>query len=760
MTSPDNVGGFEYTDDSVIARVSFDIPGQALNDIGQLSQAMGAMRVQLEAIARAQSDWLEYLNEIPDITERANEALRAQITLLERQSYLQNEIGGGASFSGSGGPAGVPGGGYSTAAPAGYVNPWQGVNAGMGYGYGMPGGGMTPQQGAAQAERIEREDPGLAANMDSARGRAINPALLGALGAGVANVMGRVKGQDSGKGDGNDSAKTPQPTTGERESAKPPNATAGGTPGSDPASLGPPGPDASMAEKASYYLGKGQEFANEMAAQGKGGRLGKAMGNIGNILGAGKTIADKVPGSPGDVGGLLGGLWNKVGPIGRGLTAVGGGLMAFNAVQNLGEKITDFQQLGSVQGGDYMTGMKYEAQARIMALNPFITTQQARQAMQMALKEGFRGDNYDTVQDFMISNFKELGISMGQSMELMKAQALGLSEGDDQGKIKKDLSQTLNTMKELSAEGGASLPRRAEQLQELTDNLAQKGYDPESINRTAIGLQEGYGDKLALRDSISGISNQVANSDMLNVMAAQQLGLPAHLPGVAGKALNDAGYDGDEILEVVAKMVAGFVTGFPDKIDRVGQFMSLMQGYGVELTFVEAEALYDSVTGEESPTKKANRKIARQGKTETRGGSFQGRGGGGSTSSSPADKDWTANHPSYSPSENAAGTSDSFEGAGRGAGTFAPSGYAAPPIPARGSQDATLVSTTSQVSGEVRITVDQQGRVTAPQYIQLTGQQKAALAGHGSSQLNNAPPGDPTYMHAYDAFPASGGRMA
>jgi len=760
MTSPDNVGGFEYTDDSVIARVSFDIPGQALNDIGQLSQAMGAMRVQLEAIARAQSDWLEYLNEIPDITERANEALRAQITLLERQSYLQNEIGGGAAFSGAGGPAGAPGGGYSTAAPAGYVNPWQGVNAGMGYGYGMPGGGMTPQQGAAQAERIEREDPGLAANMESARGRAVNPALLGALGAGVANVMGRIKGQDSGKGDGSDSSKSPQPTGKDRASSSAPDPTKGGAPsggGPDPASPAEPGPDATMAEKASYYLGRGQEFANEMDG-GKGGRLSKLAKGLGwasKGVGGGGWMPDGM-----SVGGLAKNAWSSLGPVAKTTGVLGAGLMAFNAAQNIGERVTEFQQLGSVQGGDYMTGMKYEAQARIMALNPFITTQQARQAMQMALKEGFRGDNYDTVQDFMISNFKELGISMGQSMELMKAQALGLSEGDDQGKIKKDLSQTLNTMKELSAEGGASLPKRAEQLQELTDNLAQKGYDPESINRAAIGLQEGYGDKLALRDSITGITNQVANSDMLNVMAAQQLGLPAHLPGVAGKALNEAGYDQDEILEVVAKMVAGFVTGFPDKIDRVGQFMSLMQGYGVELTFVQAEALYDSVTGEESPTKKANRKIARQGKTETRGGSFQGRGGDGSTSSSPADKDWTANHPSYSPSENAAGTSDSFEGAGRGAGTFTPSGYAAPPIPARGSQDATLVSTTSQVSGEVRITVDQQGRVTAPQYIQLTGQQKAALAGHGSSQLNNAPPGDPTYMHAYDAFPASGGRMA
>ena len=132
MTTPGS-DSFDYTDNSVIARVAFDIPASALSDINQITQAMGAMRTELESIARAQSDWLDYLGQVPQIAERANQAYRETITQMERMSYIQNEIGGGiGSGPGGGGDSGGPGGGgggtatgYSTAAPQGYVNPFK-----------------------------------------------------------------------------------------------------------------------------------------------------------------------------------------------------------------------------------------------------------------------------------------------------------------------------------------------------------------------------------------------------------------------------------------------------------------------------------------------------------------------------------------------------------------------------------------------------------------------------------------------------------
>ena len=47
------------------------------------------------------------------------------------------------------------------------------------------------------------------------------------------------------------------------------------------------------------------------------------------------------------------------------------------------------------------------------------------------------------------------------------------------------------------------------------------------------------------------------------------------------------------------------------------------------------------------------------------------------------------------------------------------------------------INTEGKVTGEVRSTVDQQGKVSAPQSIQLTGRQR----GVGASRMNVPPPG-------------------
>jgi hypothetical protein len=741
MTTPGGDGTFEYTDDSVIARVSVDVPSQALTDINQLAEAMGAMRTQLAAVAEAQEKWLEFLNQMPKVTRDTNDAIKDQITLLERQTYLQGELGGGrggvfsADVSGGGGG----GGGYSTAAQPGYAQPWE---------QGTPGTGFTPpapQQIAEKYQRIQAENPGLEANMQSSRGAAVNPALLtgvGAAAAAIANKFGR------GKADPGNAS--PQPTGGDRDSSAPPDPTQGGVPSTstNQNTPGDPNPDDTEDAKKDTLL---TQLVNEF----RGGKNGRAQRIAGTLLSAvGRQVGSAVlgGGSSGGGGGGISGVVGRVlgSPAAKAAGAVGLGALAFNKAQDLGEKYTEYQGLGSVQGGDAMTGMKYEAQARIMGLNPFITTQQARESMQKALKEGFRGENYDTVNDFMIENFKELGISMGQSMDLMKASVKGLGENDSQAGVKKDLDETLNTMKELSAEGGLSFPERVNQLQELKEQMASQGFSPENANRTALGLQEGYGDSMALRDSIGNISSQVSGSPMLMTLAAQKAGITGILPNALGLALDAKGMDGDEILESAASQVAQQVSGHGEYFNRVAGFQMLMLQFGVsEMEDIQkAKALYDKVTGGgEKPTEKANRTVARQGNTDTRRGQ---------TSSSPADENWTKQHSNYTPSDNAAGAAENFDKAGRGGGNFAPTGNAPAAMPTTG-QPVPSFSSNGTVSGTVTITVDQAGRVTAPPTIQLTGQQKSALAGYSSAQLNNAPPGDPTYNHSYNTFPTGPG---
>jgi hypothetical protein len=65
-------------------------------------------------------------------------------------------------------------------------------------------------------------------------------------------------------------------------------------------------------------------------------------------------------------------------------------------------------------------------------------------------------------------------------------------------------------------------------------------------------------------------------------------------------------------------------------------------------------------------------------------------------------------------------------------------------------------STEGKVSGDLRITVDQQGRVSAPQNVSLSGSQRGINAGMGSGTMNNPGPGDPAFQHAMPAFSGGG----
>jgi hypothetical protein len=71
------------------------------------------------------------------------------------------------------------------------------------------------------------------------------------------------------------------------------------------------------------------------------------------------------------------------------------------------------------------------------------------------------------------------------------------------------------------------------------------------------------------------------------------------------------------------------------------------------------------------------------------------------------------------------------------------------PPPATGKEMAdTRIRTEGNVQGEVRIVVDQNGRVTAPASVTLTGQQRGVNAGYGTGTMNSPSPGDPNFNHS------------
>lgn len=765
MTTPSD-SSFDYTDDSVIARVAFDIPHQAVGDVSQLTAAMSAMRTELESIARAQSDWMDYLRQVPEITSRANQAIREQITLMERMSYVQGEVGvggGGGKFWGGGG-GGAPGaaggggggggGGYSTAAAPGYVNPFRDMAFGTGAHGGDGGaGGMGAALGA-----LEKNDPHTFANVTSARGQAVNPALLGMVGGALAASYGKgTQPGQAGSGGEADGSTVPQGTSAARTSAGKPDPGKGGAPmgaasQNDP---GEPSPDGTDNQKMISNLlneartGRiGPRIASIIRsvigggrdAGGGGGAGGSADGGgandlIGSALGS--LGSSMLPGMfGGRAGGGIAGMLGAHKGTAIGLGVAGLGLGAMGAAQNIGERVTDLTQLGSVQGGGAVEGAGYEVSARIMALNPFINTDQARQVMQMSLKSGFRGGEGDMVQDFMVKNFKDMSMSFADSLSVIESSAqksgdstLGLADK------MKDLQGTLDLMKGLSGEGGAALPEREAQFESTVKTLSSLNVDPESANRSALAMQEMFKDNPVLRSAAPQLANAAAQSPMFMQQVAMRNGITGMLPGALPGALADAGIDTHDAFLDQAKYVANMVSKYPGgKRNQAAMFQELMAQQGVPMDQKTAYALYGEVSG--------GRDIA--GDTEK---SMQ-TGAGHKTIGSKIMDNFTRQSGAQSAADNfSASRQDGFT----------PDGQPPRSLPqSREQVGSGSLTAQGTVNGELRVTVDQQGRVTAPPTIQLTGQQKAVMAGGGSGQLNSVGPGDPNYMHAHNTFP--GGR--
>ena len=301
----------------------------------------------------------------------------------------------------------------------------------------------------------------------------------------------------------------------------------------------------------------------------------------------------------GRAGGGIAGMLGAHKGTAIGLGVAGLGLGAMGAAQNIGERVTDLTQLGSVQGGGAVEGAGYEVSARIMALNPFINTDQARQVMQMSLKSGFRGGEGDMVQDFMVKNFKDMSMSFADSLSVIESSAqksgdstLGLADK------MKDLQGTLDLMKGLSGEGGAALPEREAQFESTVKTLSSLNVDPESANRSALAMQEMFKDNPILRSAAPQLANAAAQNPMFMQQVAMRNGITGMLPGALPGALEDAGIDTHDAFLDQAKYVANMVSKYPGgKRNQAAMFQELMAQQGVPMDQKTAYALYGEVSG-------------------------------------------------------------------------------------------------------------------------------------------------------------------
>lgn len=845
MTTP-GPDSFQYNDDSVVARVSFDVPPSTLTDISQITQAMSAMRTELESIARAQSDWLDYLQQVPAIAERANQAYRDSITQMERIAYIQSEIGttgpvgaagaGGDSGGGvvpSGGAGGSGMGGYSTAAPAGYVPPFQNMTEGMGRKR------ETSPSVASQISALADENPRIAANMAAARGMAVNPSLLGMVGGAMGWAFGQSTGGGLGKGNEAADDMSPQTTGSDRTSSGPPAPSQGGAPiGSEPTNApGPPSKDAPWWRKLT------DTATNEIRNAAGGSRIGKILGTIppgvlgdafknvgGGVLeGAAGTAAgtsigailNKVVEAAGGAGGAGGGTGgppdgggggtdtsapdggdgggtpgdgSRSDKLGQVLSVLPGGKViknmlsspaakaalkgagvaglavgGYNVVQDVGERMTRLQAIGSEEGGDWSTGLKEDIHARMIGLDPYITTDQAREATQRAMSAGLQGDSRDQFRDMMIANFKDLGMAFGQSATLELTNLRGQELTDENVlKTRSEIDATVNTMKELSGDGGntMALSERLKQLEQMTKSLNSLGFSAESIDQATLINQEGNKNSPAARTEAPRLTAEAMNSPILMSLVGTRLGVTDAMPGAMGLALEEAGYNPAEIEEIAYQEAAKVAAQEPKWYNRVAAFQALMAQMDVQMDIPTATEKYeqyappgrgknkDAKVESGTPVQRGKEAIAAKGEKneQTNWNPITGIAdtlaplvsglnpfSDQKLSDVPGDM-WDGFMGRHKPSENAQRTVDSFRRSGDlPDDQFGPAGQKGRTLPQSMQEVPRTTSSTGTVTGNVTITVDQQGRVNAPPTISLSGLTKSVNSGQGAGTLNSAP---------------------
>lgn len=143
-----------------------------------------------------------------------------------------------------------------------------------------------------------------------------------------------------------------------------------------------------------------------------------------------------------------------LGELGSGLAAAGPWVAGASAVIGAAyegvNKYADYQKEGQKRGlsgtDAALFKVQQDAEIKALALDPWISTEQARQLVMAGLNTGAKGDNYDKITDFLTENLRDMNVSVSKSMQLMKA---SVTEGS------MSIENLSATMKNIKADVGA-----------------------------------------------------------------------------------------------------------------------------------------------------------------------------------------------------------------------------------------------------------------------------------------------------------------
>lgn len=497
-------GGIESGDDYVAARLSIDIPDGSVQGIREITQEVERFRTTMEAATRTAADMSQYLDSMEQASRRAAEA---QANLTEQmETYLRMGAQTGMGPSVPMGPAIDPFGEYMR-------------------GSRMP----SPSDVSMQLEEQRRNNPREYLNMQAARGgvtaqdaTTISPQSIQELADKIAERE-NAKREQALKTDANaqDTQKhSIQSSSDIYDSMAQRVGQAGSLAGRVLNEMGPGGSALGMGRMVLQGVNWARKRYSDAPDRAEGSPPADAPsgppaspppGTPGTgAEGAGEEGAEDAARSAGGLSGIL----KSLGPI-AGIASAA--LTAFGVIEKGGSIIQGARNVGSLRGGAAGQGFEAEARAKLLAMNPFISQEQARQIYQAVMSEGYAdasGGGADNVIDFMKNNIENLNMSVGQSASLLRETIVGHGSGDKKSVVSsiQQLTGELDQIKTLSRDSVLSTPDFTAGAMALKQKMMAAGVSSEAAGQIGIGEEAEQDNDQVLKGQMAVGAGDLASS--------------------------------------------------------------------------------------------------------------------------------------------------------------------------------------------------------------------------------------------------------
>lgn len=592
MTSPDG-SNFSYTESSIAANLTLNIPNDAVDTLQQVAQFSSEVQVNWESSVRFLQDYSSYLQALPNIQRQVNDGQREYLQIIKDTQSAVDAMRSSGGF--------------------GPVIPQQGMGVGSAAAFGAAGFAVGTQTtdrmvpGSMNAGQSVAATTAASMQAQEQRDTAVYGQVLtqgGLPGSGVFVPPGMgsnsaaagyplphqlVPGQNGYIHPGTPAAATQSQHHRAQEVAR--QAAIQAHRAIDP---GGTGRHSAFAEEDDE-----EETPTRRGGSAKKGwshglynmvqQAGIAETQFAGALGPGGTpLASRAA----LASNLLGGLsqaapWLKgLGGVGLGIGAAG---LAWNAVQSAGESIQGFRNQ-DVHEHSLGGGMKVQGDIMSMALNPFISTEQAREIVMSGLNNGYSGKEYDTVVDFMKDNLLDMNMKVSDSVQLLHNNVEIGRQSIESLKI------DLGTVALGARTGSKSLEARNDQYK----NLSEFFYDQNGAQGGGGSAAAVFGTYMFDKPLADGSPNPLADKAddiTIAILSSEivQLELYRKNPGVAESPLDIVGALGDE---KAIKQAYEFLTKRAKSAKSKERFYRMLtMELGINLSKGDAYNLYTQLVG-------------------------------------------------------------------------------------------------------------------------------------------------------------------